>query len=189
MGANKKREQQKQERLGMSKINSEGELMTIIEYNSSIDMVVEFENKKTIKCAYSQFKKGNLLNNKNRLGDINYNNKNQKLTIIRYNSAIDIDVLIEDGCIKQTTYGLFKQGIVYSDLLFDTITNKFYNKNEGFKQCTNCLKVLKENSFYNKKDGVCKKCTSNINKLKRRIGNYALGEIIPNGFKKCYKCQ
>jgi len=49
-------------RLGKSKINSQGQKMTIIEYNHSLDIKVKFEDKTIINAVYDQFYKGTLNN-------------------------------------------------------------------------------------------------------------------------------
>lgn len=55
---------QKRERLGMQKLNNQGCLMKIVEYNKSFDIVVEFQDKRKtrVKCRYKEFDKGSLKN-------------------------------------------------------------------------------------------------------------------------------
>ena len=58
------RERQKVERLGEERLNYQGCLMKIIEYNKSSDIIVEFQDKRKtkIKCAYREFVKGSIKN-------------------------------------------------------------------------------------------------------------------------------
>lgn len=58
------REKQKKERLGEGRLNNQGCLMKIVEYNKSDDIVVEFqdERKVIIKGRYKDFIKGSIKN-------------------------------------------------------------------------------------------------------------------------------
>lgn len=58
------REQQKKERLGMEKLNKQGCLMKIVEYNKTADIVVEFQDKRKlkVKTTYNEFVKGSIKN-------------------------------------------------------------------------------------------------------------------------------
>lgn len=48
----------KEKRLGQQTITNEGRLITIVEYNSSGDITIEFEDGVRKKGIYGQFKKG-----------------------------------------------------------------------------------------------------------------------------------
>lgn len=50
----------RENRIGETKLNNYNSVMTIIKYNSSKDVVVEFENGYTTHCEYGNFKKGNV---------------------------------------------------------------------------------------------------------------------------------
>lgn len=58
------RERQKRERLGEERLNNQGCLMKIVEYNMANDIVVEFQDefKSKIKTKYSMFKNGEIRN-------------------------------------------------------------------------------------------------------------------------------
>lgn len=58
------REKQKQERLGEEKLNNQGYLMKIIEYNKTEEIIVEFQDKykAKIKTRYPDFTKGKVGN-------------------------------------------------------------------------------------------------------------------------------
>ena len=60
----KEREKQKQERLGMEKVNKQGCLMKVIEYNGCMDIIVEFQDeyKYKINTRWDHFKDGNIKN-------------------------------------------------------------------------------------------------------------------------------
>ena len=54
----------KDKRIGESKYNNQGELMTIIEYYNAHNMIVKFhDTNKTKKCAYKEFDKGSITDN------------------------------------------------------------------------------------------------------------------------------
>ena len=114
-------QEHKTNRIGESKINSQGYKMKIIEYNSSMDVLVEFEDKfKTkVHTRYYQFINGATKNPsiyKLRLGEVNYNTYGSKMKIIEYNSPTDIIVEFQDEYRykTKTNYGSFKTGSVYN---------------------------------------------------------------------------
>ena len=51
-----------------------------------------------------------IMQNINRIGEINYNNKNQKMTIINYRKYDDIDIMFDDNTIVNSCYKSFKKG-------------------------------------------------------------------------------
>lgn len=57
-------ERQKRERLGEERLNKQGCLMKIVEYNKSYDIVVEFQDKRKtkVKSRYKDFIKGSIKN-------------------------------------------------------------------------------------------------------------------------------
>lgn len=84
-------------RLGLEKYNKQGYLMKIIQYNNARDIVVEFndEFKTKVNTTWNQFDAGTLRNPefyKNRIGIEKFNNDNDLMKIIEYNSATDITV-------------------------------------------------------------------------------------------------
>lgn len=58
------RERQKRERLGEERLNNQGYLMKIVEYNMANDIVVEFQDefKSKVQTRYSMFQKGEIRN-------------------------------------------------------------------------------------------------------------------------------
>ena len=54
----------KNNRVGEINYNNQGELMTIVEYNNSIDMIIKFDSTGILKkCAYKEFKSGHVHDN------------------------------------------------------------------------------------------------------------------------------
>jgi hypothetical protein len=65
------------------------------------------------ECAI--FRKEKKKNTTNRLGEIKYNKEKEKMIIINYKKADDIDVEFEDGTIvKNKTYTLFSKGQIFN---------------------------------------------------------------------------
>ena len=112
-------------RVGETNISNQGLKMTIIRYNGTRDIDVQFEDGTIVKHrTYGNFKKGEIVNPSeynSRLGETNTNNdQGLKMTIIKYRNSTDIDVQFEDGTIvKHKTYSNFKIG---------AITNPNYNE-------------------------------------------------------------
>lgn len=97
----------KNHKIGQTNYNKQNEKMTIIACRLFKDIDVQFEDG-TIRTSitYASFKKGevpkkNRVEYKNaKIGQTNYNNRNEKMTIIAYRSSKDIDVQFEDGTIR-----------------------------------------------------------------------------------------
>lgn len=113
----------KQYRIGETNINTQGLKMTIIEYNSATDMIVVFEDGFRKKCAYKEFKNGNVRNNnykiitsknlkEERLGEVRNNHFGTPMKIIEYNNFRDIIVEFQDEYKYQThsRYDAFLDG-------------------------------------------------------------------------------
>ena len=65
-----------------------------------------------------------------KLGDVNYNFYNEKMVVVAYRSAIDIDVQFEDGTIVNSRADHFKEGTIknYNYKLFYNIGCIGYGK-------------------------------------------------------------
>lgn len=85
-------------RLGEERLNNQGNLMKIIEYNNAQDVIVEFqdEHKTKVHTSYQAFVKGNVRNMPLRLGEIRSNNRGTLMKIIVYNNNSDIIVEFQD---------------------------------------------------------------------------------------------
>ena len=112
-------ENKKRERIGMTNINNEGYEMKIIQYDNSHNIIVEFQDeyKSTNNCIWRQFKCGSVHNPNHylikRVGEENYNWQGLHMVIKEYRNYNDIDVLFDDGYIKQhISYNNFKRGEV-----------------------------------------------------------------------------
>lgn len=115
------------DRIGEKNINSQGCIMTIIDYRKYEDIDVQFDDGTISRNkSYGSFKKGEIKNHNvksvtkpaktNRIGEENKNSQNKKMKIIEYNNANDIVVEFEDGSIKRTYYKEFKNGNVLHPL-------------------------------------------------------------------------
>lgn len=85
-------------RLGKIKINKQGCLMKVIEYKSTTDMKVEFQDKfkAIVKTEWRLFDTGAIRNPNYRRDEIKYNNKGYLMKCIEYNNASDIVVEFQD---------------------------------------------------------------------------------------------
>ena len=107
-------------------LSKTGELMTIIACRTNKDIDVLFADGTIRKNAcYNNFKKGQVAKTKkdmscrtDRIGETNITNNGQKMTIIAYRNAKDIDVQFEDKTIREhITYDDFKKGNVHVNSL------------------------------------------------------------------------
>ena len=115
-------QKKKTDRVGEVYYNNQGLKMTIIKYNGSDDVTVEFEDGYIKNTRYAVVKSGHVKNDnckdrrvkKDRVGETGYNNKNELMKIIEYNTYGDIVVEFQDeykSCIH-TSYQRFKDGYV-----------------------------------------------------------------------------
>jgi uncharacterized ParB-like nuclease family protein len=101
------------DRTGEKRMMNCGFEATIIRYGGAVDIDVQFSNSDVVKHkSYSSFLIGQIaLPKKSRLGEKRMMNCGLEATIIRYGSAIDIDVQFEDGqVVYKRTYTAFKKG-------------------------------------------------------------------------------
>lgn len=120
----------REERLGEERLNSQGDLMRIVKYNNSSDMIVEFQDeyKAKVHAAYGDFKKGIVKNpyHKEAYGfgmiGIKYSSKvNGKLT---------------------------KEYNTWLSLLQRCYDEKYKNKHPTYKNVTCCDEWLLYENFY-----------------------------------------
>lgn len=85
-------------RLGEERLNNQGCLMKIVEYNSANDITVEFQDKyKTrVHTSYQAFSKGGVRNIPMRLGEIRKNSQGTEMKIVVYNNSNDMIVEFQD---------------------------------------------------------------------------------------------
>lgn len=113
---------QKSQRLHQKKIMKSGHEATIVQYNNSADIAVRFEDGcLRNKVSYSSFQKGTILHphstneaiKKQRMGEKRKMKNGMNATIIRYGSAMNMDVKFDDGIIKYNVdYARFKEGSI-----------------------------------------------------------------------------
>ena len=107
-------------RIGETSIANNGMKMTIVKYNNISDIDIQFEDGIMVKHKrYQQFKLGHIkhpyyeqrVNVHDRLGETNVANNGQKMTIIAYHGANNIDIQFDDGTIvNNKSYDSFKRG-------------------------------------------------------------------------------
>ena len=127
-------------RLGETRMMNCDMEATIIRYENNRDIDVCFEDGTIAKCkCYKEFKKGGIANpNFNpRLSETRGMNCGMEATIIRYNTAKDIDIRFEDGAVaKDKTYRAFKKGeIAHQSLNLNYGSKDFHGFicKQGFK--------------------------------------------------------
>lgn len=111
------------ERVGMTSKASNGQTMTLVEYDGSRDLTVEFEDGTrvsgiTYKCFLNgHVKNPNLINpylctRTGRVGDQIVNKDGMLMTIVGYTSCNDVTIRFPDGVEVHRTYAAFKSGRV-----------------------------------------------------------------------------
>jgi hypothetical protein len=153
-------ERYKSNRLRETGKNAQGLAMKIIEYNSSDNIAVEFEDGTIVKNKnYSDFLNGKIgypnYYSKNRTGESIIAKNGQKMTIVEYRNARDLDVQFEDGTIVQhKAYSNFKKGGIskhYATCSFPEAFFLYYLQKIGFKKHKQGY-FLKYNSRFGKKE-------------------------------------
>ncbi len=107
------------QRIGEANVNGHGEHMTIIGYENTDNITVQFDDGETVVTSYYKFQHGlvgcpshteNVA--RQRIGETNINNRGQKMTIIAYRSASDIDIRFDDTgeIARHKDYHHFKDG-------------------------------------------------------------------------------
>ena len=133
-------------RIGETKINNQGLEMRIINYRKYSDIDVIFKDGFISRNkTYNAFKLGKIMNHNynnikyiDKTGEEKINNQGLKMRIIKYNNCFDIDVMFDDGYIKENiTYQNFKDGKVnninfkrsnFKSKIGETIENKWGEK-------------------------------------------------------------
>lgn len=105
------------ERLGLETITNNGEKIKIVEYNSSQDIIVEFQDewKRRKKIQWGSFKNGTVRNphdDEIRLFQKNINYQGSEMQCIKYNNARNIVIKFNDkyGAEINTSWSLFING-------------------------------------------------------------------------------
>lgn len=100
----------KTNRFGEEKLNNQGVMMKIIEYNDTTDITVMFENGEISKNkTYSSFQDGGIRSYDFRIGEVFTNKYNENYTIIEYENASNVKIKFDNGYIlNKTTYDSVK---------------------------------------------------------------------------------
>lgn len=110
-------------RLGEISTTNTGEKMTIIAYRGCDNIDIQFEDGTIVtNKEYYRFKQGSIKNPNHtnfnvhsRIGEINYDRRGQKMTIIAYRAFDDIDIQFEDGTVvTNKCYSSFERGQISS---------------------------------------------------------------------------
>lgn len=117
------------EYLGKVYVNNQGLKMTIVEYNNSKDVTVQFEDGATRKTSISAIKAGSIkhprCSNKSGeyyLGKTYINNQGLKMKVVNYENSKNITVQFSDGYIKKSSV---------QKLLIGQIKNPYYTGVKG----------------------------------------------------------
>lgn len=136
-------DKQKNERLGKINKANNNQKMTIIEYRSSNNIDVQFEDGTIVNNkSYLSFLNGQIKNpnkkttrkRETRLNETIIAKNGQKMTIIRYRNCKDLDVRFEDGIVvTNKSYKDFKNGSIknpnvpVSHYLYKNVKEKWIN--------------------------------------------------------------
>lgn len=116
-------QKQKIERLGIQKMNNQGFLMKIVEYNNAMDIVVEFQDKyrARVYCPWSSFESGSVVNPNFRLGEKRYNKQGYLMVVTEYNNAHDVLVEFQDEYKTKVrcAWQWFDKGKVNNPIVFE----------------------------------------------------------------------
>lgn len=122
-------------RIGEVKENKYGEIIKIIEYNNSHDILVKFQDETLIRSTYEKFKNGTITTRKRvskekekeRIGEERINSQGLKMQLIEYRTSEDITVKFENGEIKITNYYKFNHGHTRSDIHIQNRIKEIYD--------------------------------------------------------------
>ena len=123
-------EKQKKERLGLEKYNKQGCLMKIVEYNSTSDITIEFQDKyktqkKTIWCAF----------------------KNGEIKDDYYPSVCGVGI-IGDKYQKYIKGKMIKEYVTWYDMIYRCYDEKIKNKYKTYQNVSCCEEWLLYENFY-----------------------------------------
>lgn len=112
----------KDKRIGEIRYSNSNEPMKIIEYKSSSDVLVEFQddNRHTVWTSYDHFVRGEVKNRGRNVGETNVNYQGETMEIIEYNNNVNVVVkFYETGKTKRCRYDCFQDGQVKDDYYKD----------------------------------------------------------------------
>jgi hypothetical protein len=112
--------------VGETNINTAGRMMTIVRYNNSKNVAVEFEDGTLVVTQYANFQRGAVKHpgdavhrprieaaKLNRVGEVSVASNGMLMTIVAYRNNMNVDVQFADGAIAHNvTYHRFLSGAV-----------------------------------------------------------------------------
>lgn len=170
--------------IGLEKENHQGYIMKIIEYKNNKDITVEFNDQRQtqVHSTYFNFENGLIGNPYHRIGEKKLSQDGFLMTIIDYESAVDITIEFDDEYKTQihTKYERFKDGTIlnpsyrlvcgvgtnngkykinenkkiikeyqaWRDMLRRCYDKKIKEKNQTYKDVTCCNEWLLFENFY-----------------------------------------
>jgi hypothetical protein len=190
----------KERRLGEINFNQYNEKMTIIEYSSAVNILVQFENGYLKNAEYQQFKKGNIKNpytkvvlNIGYIGEGEYKPSINKKLTQQYDTWIHMLQRCYDEK-QRNKYPTYKDCSVCKEWYNFQIFAQWYKDNyyemEGEKMCLDKDILQKGNKTYSPE--TCIFVPQNINKLFTKTdalrGKYPIG-VTWNKSNKKYMSQ
>lgn len=118
------------DRTGERRQMNNGMWAEIVQYTSSKNIIVKFEDGVEVKTQYYPFKNGEVANYKTRMGEKRKMNNGMMAEIVQYTSATDIIIKFEDGTEVKTYYGAFKMGYVKNPNLLITFKDWCIDNNK-----------------------------------------------------------
>ena len=182
---------QGKEKIGTIMNNISGYPMKCIEYNGKMNIKIKFldEFGAEVNTTWANFINGNVKNpnsHQERVGEINYNSKNEKMKVIKYNSSMDVIVEFQDEWkrTKKTTWQSFKNGQVknpHDDEIYLDLTNKIFGSWHV---------ISKDENYY--KDGIhwlcwCD-CEKNLDFESRRKYSISENRLVNKQATCCINC-
>ncbi len=176
-------------RLGeINKMNN-GQAAKIIEYNNSLDVVIQFEDGTIVNTRYDHFKDGGVKNptlKESRIGKVNKMNNGLQAKVIAYRNSADIDVQFEDGIIvKNKDYGNFKKGNIKHPYIkvASRKPNVFHINESRVMNNGQMAKII----TYKKNDDIDVQFEDGTIRKSVQYSNFKNGTLSNPNFKKKYK--
>ena len=139
------------QRLGINKVQAKGYVATVVSYEDSQNVIVQFEDGITKKTCWDTFNKGKVAHpsvayNKNLkddvLGKTFHTNCGLKATVIEYDTCRRMLVKFEDGEVKSAQFNRLEHGYVKHPKL--DLRKEF--KYKGF--VCKCIYISKDKTYY-----------------------------------------
>jgi hypothetical protein len=109
----------KEERLGATNYNNQGELMKVVEYNTINDITVEFQDGTQVKTSWARFMSGCRKNPNrliHRLGAEKVNSQGYLMKLIEWHNSENIVVEFQDKykCKVQSSWSQFQSALIHN---------------------------------------------------------------------------